>query len=103
MHERLELRRVGDDRVYTFRRAVRDDGSVGYERDDLPLWIVFRSTLGWVVIDDRSREITGMPWAVPLGDQQPTHPPAGEWVSNKAGKSYVYRLRYLEAASDNKS
>lgn len=97
MFERLELRRLGDDRVYAFRRAARDDGSVGYERDDLALWIVFRSTLGWVVIDERSGEITGMPWAVPLCDQRATHPPAGEWVSNKAGKSYVYLLRYRDA------
>jgi hypothetical protein len=96
MYERLELRRLSDDRVYTFRRVARGDGTVGYKRDDAELWIVFRATLGWVVFDERKGEVTGMPWGVALHDQREKHPPVGEWVGKKDAKAYVYRLRYLD-------
>lgn len=91
--ECFELRRQSDALVYRFARAVRNDGEIGYRRDDRDLWIVRLPAQAWVALDDLTGEVTGRPWNV-LPHQQTDHPPEGAWVSMKGAKSYVYELRY---------
>jgi hypothetical protein len=95
LQRRLEMRRLSDDVVYTFTRSVRTDGSVGYRRDDIELWMLYRPEHGWVIVEEASGEITGRPWSTAVEDQRVSSPPAGEWVSKKGVKSYVYRLSFL--------
>ena len=94
-HSRFELYRLSDGLIYRFNRAVREDGSAGYKREDQDLWIVRSPRFGWVAIDEATGTIMGRPWnTLPqdLGD----YPPEGEWVSKKGIKSYVYDLRYIK-------
>ena len=89
----FELRRQSDGLVYQFDRRHREDGSVGYQRRDADLWIVFDDDLGWIALDESTGEIGGRSWNVPVRSQG-DHPPEGEWVSKKGDKSYVYALVY---------
>lgn len=93
--DRFELRRLSDDLVYSFRRAIRADGRPGYKRDDADLWIVWDKIKGWVAIDDANDAVMGRPWDVAPEDQVEDHPPEGEWVSKKGVRSYVYALVYV--------
>jgi len=95
-YQRFELRRLSDDLVYHFSRAARLDGTAGFRREDKDVWMLFNPTLGWVVLDEESQEITGKPWLALPHEQAEAYPPEGEWVSKKGNKSYVYRLRYVE-------
>lgn len=93
-HKTFELRRLnGDDTSYMFDRKRAPDGSDGYKRRDKDLWIVKRPGWGWVAWGE-AYGITGRPWYVPPEEQE-DFPPAGEWVSKKGPKSYVYQLTYL--------
>ena len=92
--QRFELRRQGDDLVYIFVRKTRSDGTMGYQRQDLGLWIERRPNWGWVAWDSVSQSCTGRPWNV-LPTDQGDHPPEGDWVSRKGPKSYVYSLVYV--------
>lgn len=89
----FELRRLSDDLVYTFDRMVRADGTVGYKRRDGDYWIIPSDDFGWIAVGDTPGEIAGRSWTV-LPQDQGDHPPAGEWVSKKGTKSYVYHLVY---------
>lgn len=92
--DRFELRRESDELVYTFVRAIRHDGTVGYKRLDGDYWISKQPRWGWVVWDDARQSCLGRPWNV-LPEDQSDHPPEGEWVSKKESKSYVYSLVYI--------
>ena len=92
--EYFELHRLSDDLIYQFDRKERLDGTVGYKRHDQNLWITYRDQLGWVAYDEETQCIMGRPWNVLPSEQNKQHPPAGEWVSKKEGKSYVYELKY---------
>jgi hypothetical protein len=92
-YSHFELRRLSDDLVYQFDRRSRPDGEVGYRRRDQDLWIVFKPELGWVAYDEATQSVMGRSWNV-LPKDQGEHPPAGEWVSKKGVKSYVYELVY---------
>jgi hypothetical protein len=95
MYEFFELQRQSDDLVYQFDRRVTGNGEIAYQRRDQDLWITYRSPdLGWVAYDEESAQIRGRPWEVLPKDQDPDHPPEGEWVSKKNEKSYVYILKY---------
>lgn len=94
-HDYFELHRLSDSLIYQFDRRVRPDGSIGYQRRDQDLWITFRPELGWVAYDDETQSVMGRPWNVYPKDQAAEYPPAGEWVSKKDTKSYVYELKYL--------
>ena len=96
MGDYFELRRRSDDLIYKFMRATREDGRPGFKRSDRDLWIEFRPELGWIAWDNENNSLTGRPWHVLPGDQSPGGPPAGEWVSKKGDKSYVYELVYID-------
>jgi hypothetical protein len=93
-HERFELRRQSDDLVYVFVLTPHPAGGFAYLRQDQDYWIVYRHDLGWVAWDEVSQSVTGRPWNVRPEDQG-DHPPAGDWVSRKGPKSYVYSLEYV--------
>jgi hypothetical protein len=91
----FELRRRSDDLIYRFTRSTRADGQSGFKRSDRDLWIEYRPELGWIAWDVETDSLAGRPWHVQPGDQTPDGPPAGEWVSKKGDKSYVYDLVYV--------
>lgn len=95
-YEYFELLRLSDKLVYQFDRKTMPDGSIAYQRRDQDLWIVYNTDFGWIAWNDDDQSISGRPWAVMIQDQNPDHPPEGEWVSKKNEKSYVYRLIYKE-------
>jgi hypothetical protein len=94
-YQYFELRRLSDGLVYQFDRMPLPNGQVGYKRLDRDLWIVYKSNLGWVALDEGSGTVAGRPWNI-LPQEQGDHPPEGEWVSKKGVKSYVYELKYHE-------
>ena len=97
MYEFFELQRQSDDLVYEFDRRTQNNKLVGYQRRDQNLWITYRGIeIGWVAWNEESAEVRGRPWNVLPKDQNPDHPPEGEWVSKKDNKSYVYILKYVE-------
>lgn len=89
----IKFRRLCDDFFYEFVQSVRTDGTVGYKRKDMNLWIMFDRESGWIVVDEDSHEITGIPWNLPVS-KQGKFPPEGSWISKKGNKSYVYLLSY---------
>jgi hypothetical protein len=91
----FELHRMSDSLIYHFDRKLRPDGTFGYQRRDMDLWITFRPPFGWIAYDEATDSIMGRPWNV-LPQDQSDCPPEGEWVSKKGGKSYVYQLKYCE-------
>jgi hypothetical protein len=93
--DRFELRRQSDDLVYRFARMVAADGTAAWRREDLNVWIRRHPRLGWVAWDDEADVCTGRPWDV-LPEDQGDEPPAGDWVSRKGAKSYVYTLVYVD-------
>lgn len=95
-HDYFELRRKSDDLIYQFDRLQHADGRFGYKRRDQDLWIFFMPEWGWMAWDEETQTVSGRPWNVLPKDQQEDHPPAGEWVSKKGIKSYVYELVYGE-------
>jgi hypothetical protein len=94
-HTKFELLRLSDCLTYRFHRTVREDGSVGYKREDQDLWILRSAELGWVAVDETTGAVTGRPWST-FPREQADFPPEGEWVSKKGIRSYVYQLRYIE-------
>lgn len=72
------------------------NGDIEYRRRDKDLWIVLKPDLGWVAYDEERCELMGRPWNVTPNEQTADHPPAGEWVSKKGAKSYVYDLVYCD-------
>jgi hypothetical protein len=95
-YEFFELKRQSDDLIYHFDRNVTSNGDVAYRRRDKDLWITYRGfDLGWVAYDEESKEVRGRPWHLLPKDQDPDHPPEGEWVSKKNERSYVYILSYV--------
>ena len=60
------------------------------------IWIVKKPGLGWVAWDYHSRTVMGRPWNIQFGEQG-DHPPAGDWVSKKGPKSYLYELVYVSS------
>jgi hypothetical protein len=96
MYEYFELQRQSDDLIYQFDRCMTQNGKIAYQRRDQDLWITYHGiNLGWIAYDEESKEIRGRPWSVLPKDQDPDHPPEGEWVSKKNEKSYVYILTYI--------
>ena len=96
----FELRRLSDDLVYQFDRKYRASGEIAYQRRDRDLWIVWKPELGWVAFDEELQELRGRSWNV-LPKNQGDHPPAGEWLSKKGSKSYVYDLVYCTPPTSN--
>lgn len=90
----FEFRRRIDSVVYRFRPCEPFDGQVAWKREDVDLWVTQIAGFGWVCID-RNRVICGIPWGVPH-DKMGELPPAGEWVSKKDDKSYVYDVVYID-------
>ncbi len=90
--ERLELHRQSDGLIHYFNRQKRDDGTYGYRRRDLDVWMIKSPKHGWVVVSP-DNEISGKPWSTP-SDEPSEFPPEGDWVSKKGSKSYVYSLIY---------
>jgi hypothetical protein len=96
MYEFFELQRKSDDLIYAFDRRLTSNGEIAYQRRDQDLWVTYHgSDLGWVAYDHETAEVRGRPWNVLPKDQDPDHPPEGEWVSKKNEKSYVYVLQYV--------
>jgi hypothetical protein len=93
-HNYFELQRKSDDLVYQFDRKLTTDGKIGYCRRDQDLLIVFHQDFCWIACGNGSEFVTGRPWNILPKDQNPDHPPEGEWVSKKDDKSYVYVLKY---------
>ena len=93
-HARFEFRRHVDGLTYVFERVEADDGQIRYKRFDIDLWVVRHDRFGWVVWDEETATVLGRPWGELPSEQPETHPPAGEWVSKKGSKSYVYSLVY---------
>ncbi len=91
----FELRRLSDELIYTFNKGTMPDGRDGFQREDLDLWITYRTDIGWVAWDEKSSTSFGRPWHVAPAEQNPHYPPEGEWVSKKGVKSYVYQLVYV--------
>lgn len=88
----FEFRRRIDPVVYRFHSCEPIDGQSAWKREDIDLWITKIPGFGWVCIDS-NRIICGIPWAVAL-DKMGELPPAGDWVSKKGDKSYVYEAVY---------
>ncbi len=96
MYEFFELQRQSDNLVYEFDRRIQNNKLIGYQRRDQDLWITYRENgIGWVAWNEENQLIQGRPWNVLPKDQDPDHPPEGEWVSKKDNKSYVYILKYV--------
>lgn len=89
---RFEFRRHVDDLVYIFDKIATADGQVRYKRSDADLWVVCHNRHGWVVWDPATGAVLGRPWDIPPCEQAGSRPPAGDWVSKKGSKSYVYSL-----------
>ncbi len=93
-HAFFEFRRHLDDLTYVFERVGAGDKLVRYKRADVDLWVIRHERFGWVVWDEETATVLGRPWEGLLSEQPESHPPAGEWVSKKGSKSYVYSLIY---------
>lgn len=94
-YDYCEFRRHNSDIVYKYDRVQNECTIASYKRRDKPLWIVFTPLQGWAVVDEAQ---TVLSW--PLDEQlakKETYPPASDWVSQKAGKSYVYSLVFPAA------
>jgi len=91
--DHFELQRMSDDLIYQFDRKQMPDGHIGYQRRDADLWITSRPDWGWVAYLEDKQSLAGRPWNI-LPKDQGDHPSAGEWVSKKGVKSYVYELKY---------
>lgn len=90
----FEFRRRIDTVVYHFHPCEPIDGKMAWKREDIDLWITQLTGFGWVCIDS-NKVIYGIPWGIAL-DRMGELPPAGEWVSKKDDKSYVYDIVYLD-------
>lgn len=88
----LEFHRRLDGLVYRFRPDAPRAGVPTWKREDLDLWVVKVERLGWVCVDNQ-QTVLSIPWALAVNEQGGM-PPAGEWVSKKGDKSYVYNLVY---------
>lgn len=88
----LEFHRRLDGLIYRFRPDAPRNGVPAWKREDLDLWITKTEKLGWVCVDQQ-RTVLSLPWSIAVSDQGDM-PPAGEWVSKKGDKSYVYDLVY---------
>lgn len=84
----FEFRRRIDTVVYVFRPSEPIDGRPAWKRIDIDLWVTQVDGFGWACIDSE-RTICGIPWGLTL-DKMGELPPAGEWISKKGDKSYVY-------------
>lgn len=91
----FEFRRRIDAVVYRFCPCESLDGKIAWKREDIDLWVTQITGFGWVCVNS-NRIICGIPWGVAL-DQVDELPPAGEWVSKKGDKSYVYDVVYIDA------
>jgi hypothetical protein len=79
------FRREGDGLTYRFEPA----GAGRWKRTDADLWCG-RQTESWAIVDGSGQEL-GWPIGATV---QSDVPPAGPWRSEKAGKSYLYRLEW---------
>ena len=62
-------------------------------REDRPDLTIHRDGgLGWIAGNVAGGPVTGMVWGMPAGLQPTIAPPAGPWVSQKEGRSYIYDL-----------
>ena len=93
----IEFRRHSDGLTYHFQPVPSIGGKPAWRRVDLAVWITHVVELGWATVDEHG-QINGIPWAVPV-NQQGALPPAGEWVSKKGSKSYVYDLVFVEQSN----
>ncbi|WP_299150630.1 hypothetical protein [uncultured Tateyamaria sp.] len=75
----------------TYHFAAHPARARCYVRSDLE--ITWEDDLGWVMRDPHDGALTGRVWHIAVSDQDAI-PPATCWVTAKAGKSYVYDLRY---------
>jgi hypothetical protein len=92
----FEFRRRTDAVVYRFEPTTPREGRPAWKRVDLGLWLAWLPAKGWCIVD--AQGITsGKPSGVELADQH-GEPPEGEWLSEKAGKSYVYDLVRVPAS-----
>lgn len=80
--------------IYLFRRCEDLPSGTSWKRDDHDVWLTRLQGFGWVTIDQEGN-INGRPWSIPI-DEQGDIPPAGEWISKKGDKSYVYDVVYVE-------
>ncbi|MCK5831208.1 MAG: hypothetical protein KAH20_13000 [Methylococcales bacterium] len=92
-HNYFELRRKIDNLVYKFDKTSFNENEYGYKRRDQDFWIRWSEKFGWIQCDSEMENIYGRPWNISPEDQA-DYPPAGEWVSKKESKSYVYGLVY---------
>lgn len=90
----IEFRRQHDDLVYLFQPAAPVNGKPAWRRVDDAVQLIFVDNHGWVTAD-AEQKINGIPWGIPVHEQGAL-PPAGEWVSKKGHKSYVYELAFVD-------
>lgn len=93
IQQSFEFKRRIDGAVYRFHPCKPINGQIAWKREDIDLWITRVERFGWVCIDS-NKIIYGIPWCVEL-DKMGELPPAGEWISKKGDKSYVYDVTYI--------
>jgi predicted house-cleaning noncanonical NTP pyrophosphatase (MazG superfamily) len=95
----FEYRRRGDDLIYRFHplppRAGTPEAHAIWQRDDGAVHVHYVPTEGWLAVD-RGNTVVARPWVAERCTYA-DRPPAGEWVSRKADKAYVYDLVYDQA------
>lgn len=89
----FEFRRRNDTAAYRYHPCEPMNGFPAWKREDLDLYVARIKGFGWACID-RDNTIFAIAWGIPA-DQMSESPPAGEWVSKKEDKSYVYDLVYI--------
>jgi len=90
----IEFRRQSDGLIYQFQPSTPVNGKPAWRRADHAVQLIFVDKHGWVTVD-ADLQINGIPWGIPAHEQG-TLPPAGEWVSKKGPKSYVYELAFVD-------
>ena len=93
IQRKFELRRRIDGVVYCFEPCKLINGQLAWKREDADMWVTYVKYFGWVCINSESA-ICGIPWSTAINNMGEL-PPAGEWVSKKGDKSYVYDFVYM--------
>ncbi|MCS5712845.1 MAG: hypothetical protein AB7R69_05710 [Candidatus Babeliales bacterium] len=91
----IEFRRRLNNLVYIFRPCGSINKMPAWKREDIDLWVKYSTEYGWVCVDT-NETIMAMPWPCKRSEHI-SLPPAGEWVSKKEDKSYVYDLVFTKS------
>jgi len=89
----FEFRRRNDTTVYRYHPCESMNGFPAWKRENIELYVTKLDGFGWVCVD-KTNTIHAIAWGISV-NQISALPTAGEWVSKKGDKSYVYDVVYI--------